>query len=123
MASLVSDITLSFGATSVIISTVKVDSIHPERRRNFTMHTLNDNSRVIDVAGAPKRRWQLNNEVPLTSTQKTDLEALYAIADSITLTESFIDTGATYSVFFEDFRKRRDTPQGDDKYNIVLQEV
>ena len=123
MASSTSDITLAFGATTVTISTITAQSIHPTRRKNFSVHVLEDNSRVFDVAGNTKRVWNLENVVPLTTAQKTTLDTLYDLEEVLTLTEEFIDSTVAYSVFFEDFNKRLDTPQGDDKFRFVIQEV
>ena len=118
-----SKITLSFGATSVVFEYIKPDTIEPEKTRNFTQQTLDDNSRVYDVSGTPKRRWELRQDVPLDSSSLTNLETLYSLDTTINLLEEYIDSSVNYSVFFEDLIKRIENPGGSARINMTIQEV
>lgn len=116
-------ITINYGSTTVTLNYVTAQSAHPSRQKNFTEHVLENNSRVRDDSGNPKRRWEFNHEVPLTSDQKTNLETLFLINGILTLTENFVESGTTYQVHFEVMQRRLNSPVGDDRYYLVFQEL
>lgn len=116
-------ITLSSGATSVALDNIDIRSIYPVEPKNFTMHTISNNAKVFDVEANKKKRWEFEQNVPLNSTKKADLQTLYDLTESITLTEDFVESSVTYTVFFENMQKRFETEGGDTRYNLIFQEV
>ncbi len=116
-------ITITYGATTVILLYVQATSAYPDQPKNFTEHILEDNSRVRDVSGSPKRRWDLVHDVPMTSQQVTDIETLFSINDTITLTENFVESSATYTVHFESRMRHLEGPNASARYRLIFQEV
>ena len=110
------------GTVVVTIDTIIHSSVAPQRPRDFTKQKVADGTIVYDV-GSTKKAWVLENVVPLTAQQITDLETLYALTTTIKLVENWIESSVTYDVFFESMERRYGTPQGALRYSFVLQEV
>ena len=116
-------ITITYGATAVTLSYVQPTTAYPDQNKNFTEHIIENNSRVRDDAGSPKRRWEFSHDVPLTSGQTTSLDALYLINDVLVLTENFVESSVVYNVHFEYKRPRLETPDGSAHYSLIFQEL
>lgn len=116
-------ITLEYGAISVKLEYVQAQSAYPTEQKNFTEHILENNTRVRDDSGTPKRRWELMHDVPLTSPKTTALTALYALNKPLSLTENFTESGTVYTVHFEMMQKRLESPLGSARYQLVIQEL
>lgn len=119
------DITIDDGSTTVTINTMLINTVHPSRNKSFREVLLQDGTITIDEpVNPPRRKWEYENVVPLTNTQKTDLETLYNLtAKTLTLTDNFKEASVAYSVYFADMRKRQDVPLGDEKYRFRFIEV
>ena len=116
-------ITLSSGAVSLKLEFIDPLSVSPDFIKNFTSERLGDNTIVYDVAGSPKKRWTLRIDVPLTTSEKADLDTLYALTSSITLTEDFLESSTVFSVFFERKEEEIESFAGDKHFVLILQQV
>ena len=111
-------ITLSSGAISVELKYIKPETIYAEKRRVFNKSTLESGRPVFYNASNITRVWNIRQEVPLKSSELTDLETLYN-SETITLTESWVDTGS-YTVHFTNFKKKSGTGDYKAKAQIEL---
>lgn len=116
-------ITVNYGSTTVTLNYVLATGAYADLTKNFTEHVLENNSRVRDDSGTAKRRWQFSHEVPISLVDRQTLDMLYAINDTLTLTENFTESGTQYTVHFEYFKKYNTSQASDAHYDFVFQEV
>jgi len=117
-----SDITLSFGATSITLDYVDPTTIYPSRIKNMTEHVLENGDITIDQAENFKRSWNLLIEVPLLQADRDKLKTLYENNNAITLVENWVDPG-TYSVWFKNYQPKFVNQSGNTRLQLTLQEV
>lgn len=115
-------ITLSFGATSVVLNYIDPKTIYPDRPKNFTEHVLQDGTKTVDEAPNSKRIWVINHDVALTDAERTDLNTLCYTHQNITLVEDWVDAG-TYNVHFRSLDQRFDQAQAGTKYVMEFVEL
>lgn len=116
------DVTLSFGATSITLSYITPETIHPTRIKNMTEHVLEDGSVAIDQAENFKRLWQFEIEVPLIVSDLAKLVTLYDTNNAITLVENWVDPG-TYNAWFKNYQPRFVNASGNTRVQLILQEL
>lgn len=115
-------VTLSYGATSVTLYGIDPKTIYPNRVKSYSEYTLEDGSKAVDEAENSKRFWSIKQDPPLTAQEDTDLDSLCYTHKTITLTESWVDSGS-YTVHFRKLKRFKNGPSGRAHYEMEFQEL